>query len=104
MEQSSRGRHQALAGQCRRQAAGNRGSRAGLPATFPMLATFPVPFCIERHSPEGGTEIEPVAEVLCLNEHIGVEKIACHPITPASRPNLLNVSVLETPSIRNASR
>ena len=54
--------------------------------------------------PERRAEIEAVMQVLRLDEDVGVEQVAGHPMTPTSRPILLNVSVFLTPSMRKASR
>lgn len=54
--------------------------------------------------PECRAEIESVMQVLGLNEDIRVEQIMDQLITPTSRPRLSNVLVLDTPSIRKASR
>ena len=54
--------------------------------------------------PESRTEVEAIVKILGLDEDVRVQEIVGHPITPTSRPRLLNVSVLDTPSIRKASR
>ena len=54
--------------------------------------------------PKCRAEIEPVVKILGLNEYISIKEISHQSITPTSRPRLLNVSVLATPSIRKASR
>jgi len=54
--------------------------------------------------PESGAEVEAIVQVLGLDEDVRIDEIISHPITPASRPRLLKVSVFWTPTIRNASR
>ena len=54
--------------------------------------------------PERRAEIEPVMQVLRLDEDVRVEQETDQISIPASRPMLLNVSVFETPSMRKASR
>ena len=50
--------------------------------------------------PETGATIETLVKALCPNEDVRVKEIAGHPMIPTSRARSLNVSVLETPSIR----
>lgn len=58
----------------------------------------------DQPDPEPGAKIEAIVQVFRLNEDIAVEQIARHEVTPSSRLIVLKVSVLETPSMRKASR
>ena len=67
-----------------------------------LLDTLHLPRAVllAQSIPETGATIEAVVKAFCPNEDVRVEEIAGHPMIPTSRARLLNVSVLETPSIR----
>ena len=54
--------------------------------------------------PKRWAEIKAIMEILGLDKDVCIEKVIDYSITPTSRPRLFNVSVLEIPSIRKASR
>lgn len=79
---------------------------ASLQLVADLVDTGDAASCVLRDEPipEGRAEIEPVVQVLRLNEDICIEQEAGQSGIPTSRPILLNVSVFDTPSMRKASR
>ena len=68
-----------------------------------MLNTLPGIVLGDQPVPERRTEVEPVVQVLALDEDVRVEQIGHQKPIPRLCPNSWNVAIFLKPSSRNAS-